>query len=117
MDENKNPFEKKEMDKEIANILNENPIINQTKSKPDLKTKISGFKLKFPKKKTILIIGVIIIVIGGFMLISNQCEVCNVCEECVQEISLENIKQQIIDKGYAEISDGESNLKLTPYIK
>ena len=104
-------------DKEIENILNENPLESKSNSKSPLKTKSPGFKLRLPKKKTILIIGVIIIVIGGFILLSNQCEVCNVCEECVQEISMENIKQQIIDKGYADITDGKSNLKLAPYIQ
>ena len=108
----------KDMDKEIEDILKETPLENKSNSKANLKTKSPGKKRRFPKKKTILIIGVMIIVIGGFILLSNPCEVCDICEtckECVQEISMENLKQQIINKGYAEIGKGTDILKLSPY--
>ena len=123
MDENKNPFERKDTNTEIENILNESPIENVPKSKPQLKTYDSKKKLKRPKKKTIIIIGVaLVIIIGGFMLFSNgdgdssNTETTSNTETNSNINFIDSIKQQIIEKGYAEIGEGNSKMILAPYI-
>ncbi len=123
MEENKNPFEKKDPTTEIEDILNESPIEDIPKSKPQLKTYDLKKKLKRPKKKTIIIIGVILVIlIGGFALVSNGGDDSNNTEttsntETTNNISLvDSIKQQIIEKGYAEIGEGNSKMILAPYI-
>ncbi len=117
MDENRNPFEKKNPTTEIEDILNEIPIETVLKSKPQLKTDDLKKKLKRPKKKTIIIIGVVLIIfIGGFVLVSNGGDDSS-NTEVVEETSLaDSIKQQIIEKGYAEIGEGDSKMILAPYI-
>ena len=118
MEENRNPFEKKDPTTEIENILNESPIENIPKSKSQLKTYSPKKKLKFPKKKTLIIIGVILgVLIIGFMFISNNEETPE-DTEIIEETSLvDSIKQQIIEKGYAEVGEGDSKMILAPYIE
>jgi len=121
MNEQENPFKNKDIDKEIDNILSETPL-EEPKSKPQLKTKVSRKKLRISKKKIILTVAVILFIVGAyFILIQKPCEPCNCDNETITTISNEDfinsLKQQIIDKGYAEINDGASIIKLSPYIK
>ena len=117
MEENRNPFEKRAPTKEIENILNEIPLMEDPKSKQQLKTKGPKKKLRLPKKKTIIIIGVILVIlIGGFVLVSNGDDTSNT-ETTSNTNLIDLIKQQIIEKGYAEIGEGDSKMTLAPYIK
>lgn len=103
-------------DDEIENILRENPIESEPKiqtyskaKKPEILKKILS------KKKIIIYVGIAALAVFTiFMLFQlNKCETCAICDVCTQDISLEDIKQQIITKGYADV-DG---LKLSPYTK
>lgn len=92
---------------DVEKILSEEPIV-ETKFNKKL-----SLKNIFTKKR--LIIGGIIIIslIIFFFMPSCECKVCEVCT-CVQEISISDIKSQIITKGYVELNNGE--LKLAPYL-
>ena len=118
-EQEKNPFEKKNTNKEIENIISESPL-DEPKSKPPLKTKIPGKKSRSSKKKIILTIVTILFIIGtGFILIQKPCEPCNCDTETTKIINdfVNSIKQQIINKGYAEIGEGASIIRLSPYIE
>ena len=101
-------------DKEIERILNEAP--PEPKLKPEKKVIQTKSKFKIPKKKTI-IIGVVILVIifAGFIIIPGLGS-----EECIVDTTtnkgmIDSIKQEIINNGYAELDDGTSVLKIAPY--
>ena len=106
---------------DIEDILREDPIENKPKIQTYGKAKKMNIfsKLGSNKKKVIISVGIILVVItiGFLFLIPNscECEVCTICGECIQNISIENIKQQIISQGYAELTDGDKLLKLSPY--
>ena len=103
----------KDINNEIEDILNESPLVDT--SKPN---KIKGIKkkMKRPKKKTMIIIGVIfIIAFGGFLLISTFGSDANI-ETISNADFISSIKQQIIEKGYAEIGEGDSKITLSPYL-
>ena len=101
-------------DNDIERILSEEPLIE---NKKPIKNKFKKPNLKnlFTKKR--LIIGGVIIltllILLGLLLIPS-CAECNVCKECIQDISINDIKSQIISKGYVELNNGE--LKLAPYL-
>ena len=100
---------------DIEDILREDPIENRSKIQTPNKAKKPNVfsKLKLNKKKVMIGAGIIAIIIAGFLLMPGSCE-CEVCDECIQKISIENIKQQIVSQGYAEINDGDKVLKLSP---
>jgi len=101
------------MNNDINKILKEFPL-EEKKKKITLKKKIPKIK---SKKRVIISIGIIIaIIILGLIMIPNSCK-CEVCDLCSKGIDVSQIKQQIIDKGYAEITDGNNILKLSPYLK
>ena len=117
-----------ETNNDIERILREDPIESTSKIQTYGKIKKPNVLKKFfskpgLKKKVLIGIGVMLLVIlNGFFLISNLGE-CDVCEDVgasdtnVQTVSIDNLKQQIIAKGYAEIKDGATILKLSPYTK
>ncbi len=97
----------KDVNTEIENILNESPLVN--KSKPKKIKKLKGSQ----KKKIIIMVVLVIVVVGGFILIQNITSNEKPTTETVSNTDLINsIKQQIINKGYAEVGD----LTLAPYI-
>ena len=110
---------------EIDNILMELPmkdvepkkIITSDKKKSKVPKIFSNKIFKYG----VIVIGVILLCI--FLFSSPNCE-CIPIEgttnvSCPEEglISYDSIKQQILDKGYAEITDNDSTIKLSPYIQ
>ena len=122
MEENKNPFTKNDLDKEIENIINEEPLSIPNSQKKG-KFKKGGIikKIKLPNKKIIIyFIITIAILISLFVILNSPCDCSNNLSECIQTQNdntefISHIKQQIINKGYAEITDGSSILKVAPY--
>jgi len=103
------------MNDDINKILTEFPLEEKKKKETViLKKRLPNIK----SKKRLIISGVIIIaiIILGLILIPNSCK-CEICDICSDGIQVEQIKQQIIDKGYVEINDGNNILKLSPYLK
>ena len=102
---------------EIEKILSENPIESEEKTKPINKSNKSN-KLVLKNiltKKRLIIGGVILLILVGFLLLpSCECDICDICDICTHEISIDDIKTQIISKGYVELDNGE--LKLSPYL-
>ena len=97
---------------DIERILSEEPLIENNKPKKKINKQM--FK-KFLTKKILIIGGMIILILLGFLLFpSCECSICNICDECIQDISINDIKSQIISKGYVELNNGE--LKLAPYL-
>jgi len=120
---------------EIDDIIKELPIENNVKkssiknegimNKPKRnKPKFSQiFSNKIVKYSSIIII--IGLIIGLFLLIPSSDCACTVVENvtntnnivCPTElISFDSIKQQVITKGYAEITKDGYTIKLSPYI-
>ena len=116
---------------DIEKILSEDPIIENNKpiskkfnkfkrfrnfKKPDLKN-------LFTKDRLIIGVVVILVLLGLFLITShNECDECKVCEiyNDTQGNLFNDIRNQIINKGYAEISEGSdklNNLKLAPYLE
>lgn len=107
---------------DIEKILSEDPIMDDKSinkkfkmfrnfKKPDLKNILT--------RKRLIIGGLVILILLGFLLLSNlggcdECEVCKECNNCIQNISIIDIRDQIINKGYVELNDGE--LILAPYL-
>lgn len=114
-----------DVNEDIERILREDPIENKPKIKISNKIKKPKILTKFlskPLSKKELIIGagiMVVIILTGFILMQNscECEICDTCKVCTQTLSIDNLKQQIIAKGYAEIKDGATILKLSPYTK
>ena len=115
---------RKTEDDEIKDILTEFPVneLGQKVQTYGKSKKPNTFKNKFKKLNIKAIGGIIlslILIIGFFMYVDlpqdDSEEVYETKDVCVQEISLGDIKQQIITKGYANIKDGNTVLKLSPY--
>lgn len=111
-------------DDEIKDILTEFPVngLGQKVQTYGKSKKPNTFKNKFKKLNVKAIIGIIfslILIISFFMYVdlpqNDEEETCEICAVCVQKISLEDIKHQIITKGYVNIKDGNTVLKLSPY--
>lgn len=99
---------------DIDRILSEEPIISKPKIQTYGKAKKPIFKKIF-NRRTLIFGGIILFILAGFLLVpSCECEPCKVCDTCMQEISITDIKAQIISKGYVELNNGE--LKLAPYL-
>jgi len=109
---------RKSKDDEIEDILTEFPVDKpRHKAEPINKPKKPN-NLKNLNPKAIFIIGIILGLLIGWIFsfcLKDTQEVCDDCKVCVQEISLEKIKQQIITQGYVEIKSGTTVLKLAPY--
>ena len=102
-------IEEKNTNKEIEDILNENPLIKPTQSNT---IKSSKKKFKLPKKKTMIVIGITtIIIVVLFMMVPNVCQECT-CDVPNNTEYVNSIKQQIIEKGYANVEE----MTLSPYI-
>ncbi len=107
---------------DIERILREDPIESKQKIQTTNKVKKVNIFSKFlskPISKKEFIIGtgiIVLIILMGFILIPSSCE-CEVCDTCTQTLSIETIKSQIVNQGYAEINDGTNILKLSPYTK
>jgi len=125
---NKQPIEEKisqgkENNKrnEIDKIITELPIEDK---KPKKETGKKPNLSKVFKNKIILYgsIGIGLVLLSLFLFTSSSCN-CPIIENTTEvscpdgSISFDLIREQIINKGYAEITDGSSTIKLSPYIE
>lgn len=114
---------------EMDNIIKELPIVNKPKRNKPKRNKPKGNKPKFSQifsNKIVKYVSMIIIIgliIGLFFLIPSSADCsCTAVENVTnvvcptESISFESIKQQIITRGYAEITEGGLTIKLSPYI-
>ncbi len=104
----------KEINTEIEDILSESPLEDNSRPK---KIRTTQKKFKLPKKKTILILGGIILVIISITILFSLLNSTPITEQISNTEVINSIKQQIINKGYAEIGEGNSKMILAPYIQ
>ena len=114
----------KDINTEIEDILRETPLVESSKKKlkgniktPSDKT-APRKKSKISKKKVIWIGAIVIVVIWGtIMLIPDSVD----CEYEITDITkntafVNSVREQILNKGYADIGEGDLAMRVSPYL-